>query len=105
MPLAGSSAGEWMGKNVPAESIGFHSNSFNTIRDLAVSGAGFAVLPRHLGDRDVRLVRIDGLGRMPASGLWLLSHEDMLRSPRVRAATDFLYRGLRAKRAAFEGTG
>jgi len=105
MPLAGSSAGEWMGKNVPAESIGFHSNSFNTIRDLAVSGAGFAVLPRHLGDRDVRLVRIDGLDRMPASGLWLLSHEDMLRSPRVRAATDFLYRGLRAKRAAFEGTG
>jgi len=105
MPLAGSSAGEWMVKNVPAESIGFQSNSFMTIRDLAVSGAGFAMLPRHLGDREPRLVRVGGLGRMPASGLWLLSHEDMLRSPRVRAATDFLYRGLRAKRAAFEGTG
>jgi len=105
MPLAGSAAGEWVGKNIPAESICFHSNSFNTIRDLAVNGAGFAMIPRYLGDGDPRLVRVEGLGRMPVSGLWLLSHEDMLRSPRVRAATDFLYRGLRAKRAAFEGTG
>lgn len=102
-PISGSVAGEWIEKRIPETQVIFRSNSFNTLRNFAESGLGYAMLPCIIGDTSEKLIRIEDKGKTPAAGLWLLSHGDLLRSPRVRAATDFLYKGLSAKRALFEG--
>ena len=102
-PLSGSTAGEWMAEMIPSSQIVGCANSFNALRDLAVRGLGFAMLPRHVGDATTLLINVPGPGPMPETGLWLLSHKDMLRSPRVRIASEFLYKGLRANREKFSG--
>jgi len=102
-PLSGSVVGDWMTGAVPEERIVLRSNTFVGLRDMAVQWLGHTVLPRHLGDATAALVRVpDGFDRL-AAGLWLLSHRDVLRSPRVRIASDFLLRALKRKQAEFEG--
>jgi DNA-binding transcriptional LysR family regulator len=95
--------GEWMAKTATEDNIVLRSTSFVSQRALAEQGLGHALLPCLLGDDSTKLVRVpadtDGL----STGLWLLSHKDVLRSRRVRAGTDFLYRALRKKSVLFEG--
>ena len=54
------------------------------------AGAGLAVLPSFVADRDPELVRC----LKPLTGddatLWLLTHERLRHTPRVRAVMDFL---------------
>lgn len=54
------------------------------------AGAGLAVLPSFVADRDPELVRC--LEPVPGeeSPLWLLTHERLRHTPRVRAVMDFL---------------
>jgi DNA-binding transcriptional LysR family regulator len=58
------------------------------------SGLGIAVLPCIVADADPDLIRCvpprDGHGRV----MWLVTHERVRRSPRVRAVIDFLYERL-----------
>jgi DNA-binding transcriptional LysR family regulator len=58
------------------------------------SGLGIAVLPRIVADTDPDLIRCvpprGGHGR----ALWLVTHERVRRTPRVRAVIDFLYERL-----------
>jgi DNA-binding transcriptional LysR family regulator len=58
------------------------------------SGLGIAVLPRIIADSDPDLIQCvpprPGHGRV----MWLLTHERVRRTPRVRAVIDFLYDGL-----------
>ena len=102
-PLTGSVAGEWMQQMVPVSQTVLRTNSFSNLLTLAENGLGHAMLPRFVGDGSGKLTRTEIPGTAPVAGLWLLSHGDVLRSPRVRAATDFLCKALRAKRARFEG--
>jgi len=103
VPLSGSVVGEWMTQHIAPEHILFRANSFNTLRDLAETGVCQAILPRHVGDSSDRLLRLPLSTPLPTTGIWVLSHEDVLRAPRVRAAKETLCEGLRANRAAFEG--
>jgi DNA-binding transcriptional LysR family regulator len=61
------------------------------------SGFGIAVLPCLLGDGEPDLIRClpprEGHGRL----MWLLTHERVRHTPRVRAAIDFLYDTLSAR--------
>ncbi len=61
------------------------------------SGFGIAVLPCVLGDGEPDLIRClpprEGHGRV----MWLLTHERVRHTPRVRAAIDFLYDKLSAR--------
>jgi DNA-binding transcriptional LysR family regulator len=60
------------------------------------SGFGIAVLPCIVADAETDLLRClpprSGHGRI----LWLLTHDRVRRSPRVRTVIDFLYERLRA---------
>ncbi len=103
-PLTASVAGDWMDRQISPENIVMRSSSFVALCALAENGLGHVLLPTHLGDNSKQLVRVPNDYKLPAAGLWLLSHQDVLRSPRVRIGTDFLYRVLRSKRGAFEGT-
>lgn len=103
-PLSGSPAGSWMAAEIPASRVVGRAGSFAALCDLAGHGLGHVILPRHVGDASSMLVQVPFDLGLPTVGLWLLSHRDILRAPRVRIATDFLYRSLRHKQAMFEGS-
>jgi DNA-binding transcriptional LysR family regulator len=66
-----------------------HSSAIGLLAAVR-SGAGLAVLPSFIADRDPDLVRcLDPLTDDGAE-LWLLTHERLRHAPRVRAVMDFL---------------
>ena len=89
------------------DNVALHYPSPNGLLAGVRSGFGIAVLPCIVADADVDLLRCfpprDGHNRV----LWLLTHERVRHTPRVRTVIDFLYdrlmrhvRQLEAKRAA-----
>lgn len=54
------------------------------------AGAGLAVLPSFVADRDPELVRCLEPIAGDEYGLWLMTHERLRHTPRVRAVLDFL---------------
>lgn len=102
-PITASAASEWMDQNINSRRIVMRSNSFVALCTLAENGLGYAILPAHLGDCSNKLVRVPNDEILPTTGLWLLSHRDVLQSPRVRKGMDFLYEKLRAEQKMFEG--
>ena len=71
--------------------VAMHHASSTGLLSAIRSGFGVAVLPCIVGDGDPDLIRCIpprvGHGRV----LWLLTHERVRQTPRVRAVIDFLY--------------
>lgn len=65
------------------------------------AGAGMAVLPSFMADRDADLVQVLPPMKRDDLALWLITHERLRRTPRVRAVMDFL--GERLARLARTG--
>lgn len=65
------------------------SSSINAQYRLSASGAGIAVLPRFIADRDQGLVRVLPELTIQRS-FWLVTHKDTRDLPRVRLFTDWL---------------
>ncbi|SDC95106.1 LysR family transcriptional regulator [Belnapia rosea] len=89
---------------VPAERLG---GRFDTVLGLAhavASGMGVGHLPCFIGDTWPGLTRLAPPDPAYASDLWLLTHPDLRRTPRVRALLDHLTETIAAKRALIEGT-
>ncbi|QSQ22256.1 LysR family transcriptional regulator [Pyxidicoccus parkwayensis] len=78
------------------------SNSTTVLREAAAAGLGVALLPCLSGERDSRLTRV-GAGVLAKRPLWLVFHKDLQRSPRVRAATDWLVALCKEERAGLAG--
>ena len=70
---------------------------------LALQGFGATLLPCFLGDRCPDLARVGYLLPELDMGLWMLTHSDLRRSPRVRAFMDFAGAELTKHRRAIEG--
>ena len=102
--LAGSAAGRWARANVPTAEVAARADSLLVLRDLAAAGLGRTVLPCYLGDAErAGLVRMGGALPDAASELWLLTHEDLRRTARVRAFLEHLAEALVGVRDQFEG--
>ncbi|HEX8193953.1 MAG TPA: LysR family transcriptional regulator [Allosphingosinicella sp.] len=101
--LAHLRAYSWITDNVAPERIAFRTASFTAAVAAAASGMGLALLPCYLGDASPALRRLGG--RVPGlvTDLWLLVHQDLRRTARVRAFADFLYAELVAMRPLLEG--
>jgi DNA-binding transcriptional LysR family regulator len=95
----------WLQELGLEDQVAMHHGSSIGLLTAVRSGFGVAVLPCIVADGDPNLIRCipprDGHGRV----LWLLTHDRVRRSPRVRAVIDFLYerlslyvRGLEARR-------
>ncbi|MEP2121209.1 MAG: LysR family transcriptional regulator [Bauldia litoralis] len=56
----------------------------------AAAGLGIAWLPCFIGDLDARLVRAPGVQPQPDRSIWLLLHDDLRKTARVRAFVDFV---------------
>lgn len=83
--------------------VAFRGDSLVVQASAARAGFGVVALPCFMGDRDADLVR--ALPPHPEMGvdMWLLMHEDLRSTARVRATADVLYESLIARRDLFEG--
>jgi DNA-binding transcriptional LysR family regulator len=102
--LAGTVIGRWMNDNVPAAQIACRVDALPTLRDAVCASMGLAVLPCYVGDVTAGLIRPFGKTLSEVnSALWLLTHNDIRRTARVRAVMDFLATALSRQRALLEG--
>ena len=102
--LAGTVMARWMEENLRAAKFACRVDALPALRDAALAGLGLAVLPCYVGDQVAGLRRL-----MPRvlpevrSALWLLTHDDLKRTARIRATLDFLAKALASERALLEG--
>lgn len=94
----------WLRKLAPDARVAFVSNITIAVVEAALTGSGLAILPRWLGDRDARLVRVP-MPDEPTMTIWLTVHKDLRSTRRVRAVLDFLRAEIEADRAMLLGEG
>lgn len=102
--LASTVIGRWLNANLHAAHITCRVDALPALRDAALAGLGLAFLPCYLGDPAPGLHRLaQKTMTEPRSTLWLLTHEDLRRTARIRATLDFLAKAFASERALFEG--
>ncbi|HEU0098313.1 MAG TPA: LysR family transcriptional regulator [Allosphingosinicella sp.] len=103
--LSHLSAHAWLRENADPGRINMKANSFLTIMAAASSGMGLAVLPCYLADPEPGLRRISEPIPELETDFWLLVHEDLRKTARVRAFSDFIFAELTALRPRIEARG
>ena len=82
---------EWLERNNFADQVAVHHGTSTGLLAAARAGLGLAVLPSLVADLDPDLVRCLPPEPDHEFELWLLTHERLRHTPRVRAVLDFLY--------------
>lgn len=80
----------WLQRHRLEERVTIHHSSAIGLLAAVRAGAGLAVLPSFIADRDPELVRCLAPLTDDGAELWLLTHERLRITPRVRAVMDFL---------------
>jgi DNA-binding transcriptional LysR family regulator len=101
--IAGVQAAQWLARTIPASAIVFRSNRLVVQMAAVAEGIGLALLPCYLGDREARIVRAMPPVAELERELWLVTHEDLKATARVRAFMDLVGARLVADKALFEG--
>ena len=96
---------QWLAKNRPNATVPFRSNSYLALAVAAAAGIGVVHLPCFVADRTPGLRRVLDPDPELSSELWLLTHEDLRRTARVRAFMDFMAEAILTERALLEGRG
>jgi DNA-binding transcriptional LysR family regulator len=84
----------WLRSVAPNARIAARANNLPAMLLATKSGAGLATLPVIVGEKDDALVRVLGPVQDIATPFYLLMHEDLKRTPRVRVLFDFLIEAL-----------
>lgn len=102
--LASTTIARWMSRELDVTPV-LRADTFTALAHAAAAGLGVTALPCYLGDPDPGLRRVRGV--IPAMGtdLWVLTHEDLRGTARIRALTDHLVNAIGARRDALEGRG
>jgi DNA-binding transcriptional LysR family regulator len=95
--------GDWIAANVPADRIGYRSNSLVNQLMAVRTKLGIALLPCFLADRDEGVRRISGVLPDLASELWIVTHQDLRNTARIRAFLSVIGDAIAAARRGFEG--
>jgi DNA-binding transcriptional LysR family regulator len=101
--LSHLSAYRWISENVSPERIGFKASSFVAVQEAARAGMGLAILPFYMAEPVADLTRIGAPVPELTTALWLLVHEDLRRTARVRAFIDFIAAEMAKLRPMMEG--
>ena len=101
--LAGSPAGRWMRAEAPDAKIVMLADSFLALGDAARRNLGVALLPCAQGDPTPDLLRISEPLTAYTTGIWVLTHRDLLRAPRISAFYSFMVDALRADERRLTG--
>ena len=93
----------WLQSVAPDARVAARCNSMTALLSATKSGVGLAALPMTIGDNDPGLVRV--LRPIPGltTNLYLLMHQDMKTTPRVRALFDFFIEELNIVRPVLAG--
>lgn len=102
--LSATAVGRWMPTALPDASIAIRSDSLVTTCRLAEAGIGLVVLPCYLGDRSPLLRRLTPPLDTIRTGLWILTHEDLRRTARIRTFMEFVGGELQGQRRLIEGS-
>jgi DNA-binding transcriptional LysR family regulator len=98
-------AADWLSAHVPPERIGLRANSLVHQLRAAAAGLGIALLPCYLGDADPAVRRISGVLPDLQSELWIVTHQDLKNTARIRAFLTVIGDAIAASRRHFEGQG
>jgi DNA-binding transcriptional LysR family regulator len=101
--LADTAVARWMRAELPDGQITLRADSLLALRQAAQAGLGLAALPCYLGDTcpDLRCLHRPIAGMETA--LWILTHEDLRHTARIRAFTEFTANALSRRRPLLEG--
>jgi DNA-binding transcriptional LysR family regulator len=102
--VRGVAAAEWLADAIQPRAVVYRSNSLINQYRAAREGMGLAVLPCYLADGDSELER--AIGEPVAEltrELWIVTHEDLKGTARIRAFLDVVGGGLAAQQELFEG--
>jgi DNA-binding transcriptional LysR family regulator len=83
--------------------LALRANDLSSLHNAVKAGLGVAALPMFLAGQDRTLVRLPPDGRTADREIWLLVHDDLRRSARVRAVMDHLIEMIEKGRRALEG--
>ena len=86
----------WLQQYGLEDAVAMHHDSVMGLLTAVRAGFGMAVLPTFIADRDPDLVRCIEPVTGSKIGLWLLTHERLRHTPRVRVVIDFLAERLTA---------
>jgi DNA-binding transcriptional LysR family regulator len=78
----------WLRENIDPQRVVFKASSFVALLEAARAGLGVALLPCYMGDKEPGLVRMAPPIEELGTDLWLLVHEHLRRTARVRAFID-----------------
>jgi DNA-binding transcriptional LysR family regulator len=92
-----------LAEQVPPGRIVYKVNTVLGLAEAVEGGAGLAYLPCFIADARPALVRLTAPSCDFADDLWLLTHPDLRRQPRVRVFLDFMAGELGRLRALLEG--
>ncbi|MFZ6656902.1 LysR family transcriptional regulator [Undibacterium sp. TJN19] len=81
---------QWLEQHAVGRRKILRSNDQMVLRQFAAAGLGVTVLPRYLVNGSRELVLIEEETCPVQRKLWLVMHNDVRRSPRVRAVADYL---------------
>lgn len=93
----------WIDANVSLDRLAARANSLHAMLEMALLGLGAAPLPCYIAESNAGLARLGPALREWDLGLWILTHSDLRRSPRVRAFMDFAGAELTRQRRTIEG--
>lgn len=96
-------AADWIGRHVPDDRIFYRSNSLVNQLMAVAAGLGVALLPVYLADRNPAVRRISGVLTDLASELWIVTHQDLKNTARIRAFLGVIGDAIVADRRRFEG--
>ncbi len=101
--LLPATRGQFMGESVSDARIVFRSNSTLALTHAVAEGFGIGYIPCYLADEDPRLIRIwpDVTPRMVP--LWLIHHEDLRRTARIKLVSDAIAAALRRESRVLRG--
>ncbi len=101
--LADTAAARWLRTHAPDAAVACRCDSLMAQVHAVRAGVGLGLLPCFLADPDPALVRLPLPAPEMETGLWLLTHEDLRRTARIRAVLDFLAEALGGERDRLEG--
>jgi DNA-binding transcriptional LysR family regulator len=101
--LAGTSVAQWMRSKVPKSEVALRADSLLGLREAARAGLGLAALPCYLGDTSPDLVCMHRPIPEMETALWILTHEDLRHTTRIRTFTEFAASELSRRRQLLEG--
>jgi len=95
---------KWVSEHFPHAEVAAKVSDVVTMMELVKNHMGIARLPCYVADAEPTLRRLD-LTMVPSNwSVWVLSHQDLRDTARVRACREFLVDIIRQQRALIEGT-